>query len=402
MTGETKAVRINEIVEKQIPEAKGTKLSKDILTGQVGWWTHRAKWGKGRLMVSQPLTGMACSFSCGNCAVLCSRATLDPYTSIETPVDQFGSLGAVSLQQCLATCGQCGGTPQGPGSGFVTWSSSNTSIATLYSGQHSSTASFKGMATGTTTGDVSAIEEGCDAQGSGPITVAPTITGSNTVWWFNGQNPSGYSTSITLQSSGGSSTTWSVSGNTAAVQLSTTSGSSTTITATSSAWSSTSGDVKITATANGLSSQPFAVTTRQPYKLVAGTIQHNCDSTYGYSDFLNYTIYDQLSAALPSGVPLNENWTTSVVDDYSGANWRRQNPGNFTTSGAGFADNIQGEAAGFVPTAVCSGSGVKVQHWGQDWYIGSLTIASGVRVQSDVLQKYIDHALHQSIVSPAP
>jgi hypothetical protein len=183
MTGETKAVRINEIVEKQIPEAKGTKLSKDILTGQVGWWTHRAKWGKGRLMVSQPLTGMACSFSCGNCAVLCSRATLDPYTSIETPVDQFGSLGAVSLQQCLATCGQCGGTPQGPGSGFVTWSSSNTSIATLYSGQHSSTASFKGMAMGTTTGDVSAIEEGCDAQGSGPITVLSLkVTGKSYIF----------------------------------------------------------------------------------------------------------------------------------------------------------------------------------------------------------------------------
>jgi hypothetical protein len=34
---ETKAVRINEIVEKQVLDAKGTILSKDILTGQVAW-----------------------------------------------------------------------------------------------------------------------------------------------------------------------------------------------------------------------------------------------------------------------------------------------------------------------------------------------------------------------------
>jgi hypothetical protein len=230
----------------------------------------------------------------------------------------------------------------------------------------------------------------------------PTISGPQTVWWFNGQNPSGYGTSITLQSSGGSSTTWSVSGNTAAVHLSTTSGASTTVTASSTVWSATEGDVQITATANGQSSQPFAITTRKPYKLVAGTIQHTCDTTYGYSDFLNYTIDDQLSAPLPSGIPINENWTTGVVADYSGANWRRIDPGKETTSGPGFADQIAGEAAGFIPTAVCSGSGVKVQHWGQDWYVGSLTLAAGVRVQSDVIQKYIDHALHQSIVSPSP
>jgi hypothetical protein len=173
---ETKAVKINEIVEKQIPDAKGTRLSKDIPTGQVGWWTHRAKWGKGRLMVSQPLTGMARSFSCGTCANLCEDASIYPDSSAAFPIGDTGDLGDVSLQECLATCGECGGTPQGPTTELLTWKSGNTSIATLYGGLHSTTATFQGVAKGTTTGDVSATDEGCTAQGSGPLTVCPTTT----------------------------------------------------------------------------------------------------------------------------------------------------------------------------------------------------------------------------------
>ena len=94
-----------------------------------------------------------------------------------------------------------------------------------------------------------------------------------------------------------------------------------------------------------------------------------------------------------------------VVDDYSGTNWRRQNPGSLTTSNAGFSDFLQGEAFSLpaVPTPSCQGtSTTTVEHWGQEWWIGSLTTGSGVRVQTDTLQKYLDHALHLNIVSPAP
>lgn len=175
---ETKAVKINEIVEKQIPDAKGTKLSKDILTGQVGWWTHRAKWGKGRLMVSQPQNGLARSFSCGSCADLCGAATVYPDDTAAFGIGFTGNLGGASFEECLATCGQCGGTPQGPVDELPTWQSTNTSVATLYSGLHLATATFKGVAVGSTAGEVQATDEGCTATASGPLKVqVPTYFG---------------------------------------------------------------------------------------------------------------------------------------------------------------------------------------------------------------------------------
>ena len=176
---ETKAVKINEIVEMQIPDAKGTVLSKDILSGQVGWWTHHKTWGKGRLMVSQQQAGMARSFSCGTCATLCEDAFLYPDDQASFPIGGEDDLGDVSLQQCLASCEQCGGTPQGPGTGFITWSSSNTSIATLSSGKHATMAYFTGMSPGLASGDFQATDDGCTVQGSGPITVFQFVVSGN-------------------------------------------------------------------------------------------------------------------------------------------------------------------------------------------------------------------------------
>jgi hypothetical protein len=66
--------------------------------------------------------------------------------------------------------------------------------------------------------------------------VKPDISGPNAVWWFNGETPNGsaYPTSITLTSSGGSSTTWSVTQTDAKVNLSTSSGSYVAVTPTGS------------------------------------------------------------------------------------------------------------------------------------------------------------------------
>lgn len=173
---ETKAISINEIVEKQIPDPDGVVLSKQILTGQVGWWTHRAKWGKGRLMVSQPHNGLARSFSCGTCAGLCADATLSPASSAIFGVTGTGPLGPVAFKQCLKSCTSCGGTPQGPITEIPMWSSSDTSIATLYAGQRTKTGTFYGVNQGLTYGDVQATDEGCTARGSGPITVCRVPT----------------------------------------------------------------------------------------------------------------------------------------------------------------------------------------------------------------------------------
>jgi len=147
-------------------------------------------------------------------------------------------------------------------------------------------------------------------------------------------------------------------------------------------------------------------TTRRPYSLIAGAITNTCSSQWGYLDYLSYTIQDQLGTQMPSPVPLNEYWTSGIVNDYSGTNWTRGAAGSYTTPAnapASFADQIGGAGSGGMPTPGCAGNGTtKVDHWGQSWYIGTLTSGSGARVQSDTLQKYQDHAIHTGIISPNP
>jgi hypothetical protein len=235
--------------------------------------------------------------------------------------------------------------------------------------------------------------------GSQPVRVEPppppTISGPDTVWWFDGQTPSGYSTSITLSSSGGSSTAWTVTAGWDYVNISE-SGAQTTVTSTGTAFSLSPGDIEIVASANGQVSDSFQITSRKPDYLSRGITRTDCDNSYGYSTYIYYTVKDGLGDAVPTAVPMNEDWSTGVTPDYTGTNWRRQDPkGNMTGDGAGFADLIQGEAAGRLPTATCDGNATAVQHWGQNWYVGSLTHGVGALVQMDTLQKYRGFADHQ-------
>jgi len=158
-------------------------------------------------------------------------------------------------------------------------------------------------------------------------------------------------------------------------------------------------------TVAGITSDAYHLTVRAPYDLLQGTVTHQSDASFVYVTNLNYTMRDQFGTQLPSGVPVNEQWTTGVVVDYSGMDWRRSSPTGFSPSVAGFADIIQGETPEHTPTPSAPGSPLgttAVYHWGQDWFIGSTNPGSGSRVQSDTLQKYIDHAAHASIVSPNP
>jgi hypothetical protein len=241
--------------------------------------------------------------------------------------------------------------------------------------------------------------------GTPPVSVFPTITGQNTVRYFGGQTPSGYATSIVLTSNAGGNTTWAVTAGATKIRLSSTTGAAITVTSTGTAFSSAIGDVFVTASIIigevNLTSAPFAITTRKPYRLVAGAPSTGCDSTYGYVSQLPYTIEDQLLTPLPTTTIVNEFWTTAIVNDYSGTNWRRGVAGSSPTNVAEFFDQIQGEISSQVPLAVCTGASTAVEHWGQKWFIGSATSGSGTPVQTDVLQKYTQHASHLSIVSPS-
>jgi Viral BACON domain len=243
----------------------------------------------------------------------------------------------------------------------------------------------------------------------------PTISGSHDVWWFQGQTPINYPTTIALNSSAGNYTVWSIVSGSAKVRLSNTLGASTTVIPLGSVMSSSHGDIKITATYNNVSSSDFAISLRTPRYAVFVDRTTDRDETFGYISHVSYRIYDQLDDSLPAAVvPVNEQWVSGVVNDYRGTNWRQgiENGGAISTGGAVngiFNDEIGGENLSYrdsngnppIPTPVANHASVSdVQHWGQAFFIGGNTAGLGVRIQTDVLQKRVGTGLHTFVVSP--
>ena len=142
-------------------------------------------------------------------------------------------------------------------------------------------------------------------------------------------------------------------------------------------------------------------------KMLIQNFVHNADATYGYLTEIHYRIEDQFTDVLPSDVPVNEAFG-SIVTDFAGTNWRRDAPSGKPVGPSDWFDMIGGEHFMLPPypiaTAPCTPSlcNTAVQHWLQEWRVGSTSPGVGLRVQTDTLQKYTDHASHQNRVSPAP
>jgi hypothetical protein len=290
------------------------------------------------------------------------------------------------------------------------WSTSSSSVATV-----PQIGLIHGVAAGTSTiaSWVNVKSEGAETCPVLPVTqsaqvrVRPRVTGQNTVWWFNGQSPTGYNTQATLTSS--SPSTWTISSGADKVQLSSASGTETMVTPTGTAFSGGQGnDVSIIAMASGQTSAPFLITVLKPTRFVPTAIDPQCDVNWGYRTVISYSILDQLGRALPADVDANEQWTSGPIPDYSGNNWGQPTANEPLLRS--FRDLISDEITGpgvnnsppNNPSTGCPGTAVLVQHWGQLWRIGSNAPGTGVLVQSDILQRYTDHGAHSSIVSPVP
>lgn len=240
----------------------------------------------------------------------------------------------------------------------------------------------------------------------------PIIDGPHTLWWFNGlgSGVSGYTTQITLSASAeglGTTYLWSVASGSDKISLSTS--TSATVQVTSIGQSTAANDTSVTVTVGGVTSVPFKLTVHAPYTFGADpqnpTPTYSTDPTYVWSVQIPYRVLDNLLTPMPNPVSINENWTTAVANDYLNTNWRQGAAGCVTLgSGGAFADLIEGETPDRTPTPVYNlqENGLAVQHWGQEWRVGTCAIGSGPRVQTDTIQKYTDHAAHTNIVSPAP
>ena len=245
-------------------------------------------------------------------------------------------------------------------------------------------------------------------EGQAPTSVQPSISGTNTVWSFSGKNPSStYPISVTLTSSGGSSTSWSVSQPDSKVSLSSSTGSSINVTCTGSHFSSQNGDISITATANGQTSAPFTMTAKTPWKLTAiPPPQTFCNtSPQTYSTELKYNLIDNLSVTMSTDVGWNESFGTQACENQS--NWCD----DAVTPGGGFTDPLTDVLAppplnfnpAPSPAPTCTGQPLGTTRYRsipQTMHVGD-SGSGGVQVQSDTLGYYGDHGQHDSIQSPS-
>ena len=180
--------------------------------------------------------------------------------------------------------------------------------------------------------------------------------------------------------------------------------------------------VKVKSKTGTATSDPINLSVRKPYQLQPKPIGISnavdaVDKDYGYVSYIHYRILDQTMAVLPAPISLNEHFTSGLMNDYAGANWRFPDDcgSKHVCTGAfdpnDFYDQVQGEslavAKGVLAVPVPQNpqaplGATAVDHWSGTWSIGDDHPGKGVQVQSDNWQKYRDHARHTNIVSPSP
>lgn len=413
------AVNLQQLKDSQRKDISGHLLPENAVNGQVEWIeeTHGSMIGRAEQVNIS--AGTDRSFSCGGCPCYNDfyQAYLTP-TSVTASVGTSGTPFYASYQTV-----DCDGNPFGPyAMPTAGWNSSNSSVTTVNGSGYCSyvgagTANISAWMnydnyywTGPYNGSQCVAEPFTPQTGPGTTTVKPKITSpNNTVWWFNGQNPSSstYPTTITLTASGGSSATWNVTNGAQRVNLSP-SGNQTTVTSSGSYWSGAVGDISITATINGQTSPAFTLTSRRPWKLVSrGAPSTMCFAVpVSYQSTVSYDLHDNLDTLISTDVGWNE--VLGAFTSENGSNW-----GNYTFSGFGAATNPvedilappdQSAHPELTPYPTCSGQNLGTTRYRsipQTLRVGSNTNGSGVQVQTDTLGYYKDHGQHDSITVPS-
>ena len=420
---ETRAIDIRQLRDAQVADLKGHLIPADATDGSVNWVRIDDVPMSGRLLVIRKGQGTVSSYDCNTCVCPLSYKA---QVSV-TPSLSFDALaGDAWACACTATYSDCNGYDYYDNeTNNSTWSSNDTSVATVDTGGDVTGQSPGSASIGATYSDCVYSYDpnnGCycsESSSTGDCTaLVVQITGPNTVWWFNGQSTSGYSTTITLTAlpSDGTSYSWQVVAGTDKASIS---GypSANEVDIVGNSWSTSQGDVTVQCqiTASGVSGVPsIDLTVRGPYQLKPPTETDEADPNYGYSSYIGYTIEDNFGAALPSPVPLNEYFTTGLnynsPYNSTNCNWPQGTPQGTTTSTSAptyFADHISGYNLSDSPEPVPTGpqsplSTQGVIYFGQEWYVGSTTPGYGALVQADTLQHYIDHGRHLLPTTPDP
>jgi len=269
---------------------------------------------------------------------------------------------------------------------------------------------------------------------SGPIGSVNTVqlSAPQTVWWFNGAKPAGYPVQITATAipNGVGPYTWKITAGLGEVGFpnqtaSTITTPGNTVQVIAAGISRAPNDIQLTVSAQGVTSNPHALTVLAPYSLHPLSSENSDlpSATYGYLSEIHYAVLDQFGhQSLSARVPLNEQWTSRAIADTT-TNWVQPvqdectGSCNITFLPADWGDTAGGPALGNVPppkpaplspsqnsnNLTCSSPGqLAVQHWTGEWRIGDATPGVGQRVQANTWQRYQNHARHCGIISPDP
>jgi hypothetical protein len=413
---EARAARIfnvSEIVQNQIPDQDGNLIPPNLHEGSARISGPHADNEALLVAVDAGVYNVrkaTCGYICNNCNGMVSFSSTPSSFDLKLPSGQV----QINLSDVWNTGVKHNLTST------ATWSSSKTSVATVSKGLTKAVAVGSAVIDGFAGTDPWAgqvcgspppacpPEMGFDGQSS--ANVKPTISGGNTVWWFNGKapNPASYPILVTLTSSGGASTTWSVSQADTKVNLSSTTGGTVTVSSSGINFSGATGDISITATANGAPSDPFLMTAKTPWKLASlGPPQTTCyTSPETYGSVVNYNLVDNLGVVMSSNVDFNE--VLGTQSSQNGSNW-----GNYSINqSSGPTNPVQDElqppnlnvSPVPSPTPTCTGNNSGTTRYRaipQNVFVGSSIEGAGVQAQSDTLGYYIDHGQHDSIQVPA-
>lgn len=239
---------------------------------------------------------------------------------------------------------------------------------------------------------------------SAGINVKPTLTGIHTIWWFNdydSPNSSYYPISTTLTASPGSASyTFEITYGSDKAGLgeflaSTYTTSNNEVLLSSRSGSQQEEDVVVKVTANGKTSEPFYVTVRRPLYLVRNTGYPVYGAApgwpIGFETQIEFSVLDNMNETLPYDMPMNEYFTTSAITDYSGENWPQPPPNDTTTFMSTFTDHYvsaESQYGVYYPDPFAPGSSLsttRVQHFGQQYWVGASANGTGVLVQQHTI-----------------
>ncbi len=347
--------------------------------------------------VGQTITaGVTATISSGTYTVLvtdacCCVTTNGPLSALPTTSNSFTVAGIVSTN--------------GPG----------LSVSLMSTNPGSGTVTFK--LTGVLTNPP------CGVSGS-PVTKVGSylfvkITQDKKLWYFAGENPATFTDGaieVTLKAEGltTGTYTWDVTAGQDKVNFENdadniTKSNVNTVKVKSTKASVTTNDVSINLTFNGASiCSPYMLEVRAPKRLLPTGVSDdgrgfdcNHPGIDGYLSQISYLILNQFDEAVRNA-GINE--TFGAKTDIETNNWVLNIPGSFPAPTGAFADQV------------CVASSLlrdpdplppqtprttrKIDLLPQKWFSGSLSNGAGIQVQTDVVNRFIDHGTHENITTP--